>query len=226
MEDTVLPDFKDIETKVGRRVPESLVRSFKERQETRDEIPALSTTLVNVSESSALKSLGTKMQVLKQEMVDTRQDNYTEPFNQDRCSDTDLLRGQDFESNSSRAIDIKLMHQLLSINEGIESIKWVMEEKAAIASRESSLAGSLYSLSESQDTSLRGSCNSLQDGSDGLDGISVGSYLDTLEDDVPGHTSPSDLERFSDGPVKDSVDRPSLYKDTKIDSDEYYCFGL
>ncbi|MGH0125737.1 UNVERIFIED_CONTAM: hypothetical protein FKN15_001571 [Acipenser sinensis] len=125
-----------------------------------------------------------------------------------------------------RAIDIKLMHQLLSINEGIESIKWVMEEKGAIASRESSLAGSLYSLSESQDTSLRGSCSSLQDGSDGLDGISVGSYLDTLADDVPDHTSPSDLDHFSDGSIKDSLDRPSLYKDTKIDSDEYYCFGL
>ncbi|KAK6494041.1 leucine rich adaptor protein 1-like [Huso huso] len=197
MEDTVLPDFKDIETKLGRKVPESLVRSFKEeRQETRDEIPALSTTLVNVSESSALKRLEIKMQVLKQEMAHLR------------------------------AIDIKLMHQLLSINEGIESIKWVMEEKGAIASRESSLAGSLYSLSESQDTSLRGSCSSLQDGSDGLDGISVGSYLDTLADDVPGHTSPSDLDHFSDGPIKDSLDRPSLYKDTKIDSDEYYCFGL
>ncbi|MBN3287356.1 LUR1L protein, partial [Polyodon spathula] len=196
MEDYVLPDFKDIETKVGRRVPESLVRSFKERQETRDEIPALSTTLVNVSESSALKSLGTKMQVLKQEMAHLR------------------------------AIDIKLMHQLLSINEGIESIKWMMEEKGAIASRESSLAGSLYSLSESQDTSLRGSCNSLQDGSDGLDGISVGSYLDTLVDDIPGHTSPSDLDHFSDGPIIDSFERPSLYKNTKIDSDEYYCFGM
>ena len=118
------------------------------------------------------------------------------------------------------------MHQLLSINEGIESIKWLMEEKGTLASRSSSLTGSLYSLSESPENSLRGSCNSLQEGSD-LDGISIGSYLDTLED-LPESASPSDLDRFSDGPViqiEDTLEKPLLNKGLKADSDEYYCFG-
>ncbi|KAI1239966.1 hypothetical protein IHE44_0011407 [Lamprotornis superbus] len=120
-----------------------------------------------------------------------------------------------------RATDVKLMRQLLLINESIESIKWMIEEKA-IASRGSSLSGSLCSLLESQETSLHGSCNSLQDCSDGLDGISVGSYLDTLVDDVPGHQTPSDMDKFSDSSVTE--DSQSPHKHSKIDSDEYYCF--
>jgi hypothetical protein len=114
------------------------------------------------------------------------------------------------------------MRQLLVINESIESIKWMIEEKATITSRGSSLSGSLCSLLESQSTSLHGSYNSLQDGSDGLDGISVGSYLDTLADDVPGHQTPSDLDQFSDSSIIE--DSQALPKHPKLDS-EYYCFS-
>ncbi|XP_019373778.1 PREDICTED: leucine rich adaptor protein 1-like, partial [Gavialis gangeticus] len=143
--------------------------------------------------SSALERLETKVHLLKQEMVNLR--------------DT----------------DVKLMRQLLIINESIESIKWMIEEKGTIVSRGSSLSGSLCSLLESQETSLRGSYNSLQDCSDGLDGISVGSYLDTLVDDVPGRHTPSDMDQFSDPAILE--DSQALQKHPKIDSDEYYCFG-
>ncbi|NXN96351.1 LUR1L protein, partial [Rhinopomastus cyanomelas] len=121
-----------------------------------------------------------------------------------------------------RATDVTLMRQLLIINESIESIKWMIEEKT-IASRGSSLSGSLCSLLESQETSFHGSCNSLQDCSDGLDGISVGSYLDTLVDDVPGHQTPSDMDQFSDSSIME--ESQPMHKHPKIDSDEYYCFG-
>ncbi|NXS12951.1 LUR1L protein, partial [Neodrepanis coruscans] len=121
-----------------------------------------------------------------------------------------------------RATDVKLMRQLLIINESIESIKWIIEEKA-IASRGSSLSGSLCSLLESRDVSLHGSCNSLQVCSDGLDGISVGSYLDTLVDDVSGHQTPSDMDKFSDSSVME--DPQPRHKHPGIDSNEYYCFG-
>ncbi|XP_025023568.1 leucine rich adaptor protein 1-like, partial [Python bivittatus] len=122
-----------------------------------------------------------------------------------------------------RATDVQLMRQLLLINESIESIKWMIEEKGAITSRGSSLSGSLCSLLESQETSLRGSYNSLQDCSDGLDGISVGSYLDTLVDDIPGQHTPSDVDQFSDSSLID--DSQPLHKHPKIESNEYYCFG-
>ncbi|XP_077201147.1 leucine rich adaptor protein 1-like [Paroedura picta] len=213
MEESCLPDLRDIELKLGRKVPESLVRSLRGEepgaghgQNHREQpgggpglapAPAASAPRAPASlrgnSSSALERLETKLHLLRQEMVDLR------------------------------ATDIKLMRQLLVINESIESIKWMMEEKGAIASRGSSLSGSLCSLLESQETSLRGSYNSLQDGSDGLDGISVGSYLDTLADDVPGRHTPSDMDQFSDSSFID--DSQSLHKHPKIESDEYYCFG-
>uniref|UniRef100_A0A8B9WX80 Leucine rich adaptor protein 1 like n=1 Tax=Bos mutus grunniens TaxID=30521 RepID=A0A8B9WX80_BOSMU len=194
MEDGPLPDLRDIELKLGRKVPESLVRSLRGEEPVppeRDRDPGggsggsgsgcsssssccsfpLSLSSSSSSSptsgsprpshsSSTLERLETKIHLLRQEMVNLR------------------------------ATDGKLMRQLLLINESIESIKWMIEEKATITSRGSSLSGSLCSLLESQSTSLHGSCNSLHDGSDGLDGISVGSYLDTLADGVPGHHTP------------------------------------
>ncbi|XP_066113347.1 leucine rich adaptor protein 1-like [Saccopteryx bilineata] len=226
MEDGLLPDLRDIELKMGRKVPESLVRSLRGEEPAplerdRDPCggsggcgggcsssssscsfpPSLSSSSSSSptsssprrrSHSSTLERLETKLHLLRKEMVNLR------------------------------ATDVRLMRQLLVINENIESIKWMIEEKATITSRGSSLSGSLCSLLESQSTSLHGSYNSLHDGSDGLDGISVGSYLDTLADDVPGHQTPSDLDQFSDSSIIE--DSQALHKHPKLDS-EYYCFG-
>ncbi|KFO90977.1 Leucine rich adaptor protein 1, partial [Buceros rhinoceros silvestris] len=54
-----------------------------------------------------------------------------------------------------RSVDVKILQQLVVVNEGIEAVKW-----------------------------LNGSWDSLQDPNDRLDSISVGSYLDTLADDM------------------------------------------
>lgn len=126
-----------------------------------------------------------------------------------------------------RAIDVKLMQQLMSINEGIESIRWMIDDKGSVASHDGSLTGSLYSLSDSQDgTSLRGSFNSLNDGnSDGLDGLSVGSYLDTLAEDLPDEPSPTDLDCFVDKTVIDGDAFAKSPLKLRVESDEYYCFG-
>lgn len=126
-----------------------------------------------------------------------------------------------------RAIDVKLMQQLMSINEGIESIRWMMEDKGGMASQEGSLTGSLYSLSDSQaGSSLRGSFNSLNDGnSDGLDGLSVGSYLDTLAEDLSDNPSPTDLDCFVDKTVIDGDAFSKSPLKRRVESDEYYCFG-
>ncbi|XP_064032917.1 leucine rich adaptor protein 1-like [Pogoniulus pusillus] len=198
------PDLRDVEQKLGRKVPESLARPLRGEElsghpaaDASARGPAAVSSPVTApgpwrSRAAALARLETKLHLLKEEMVNLR------------------------------ATDVKLMRQLLIINESIESIKWMIEEKA-IASRGSSLSGSLCSLLESQKTSLHGSCSSLQDCSDGLDGISVGSYLDTLVDDVPGHQTPSDMDQFSDSSIMD--DSQPLHKLSQIDSDEYYCFG-
>ncbi|XP_035166474.1 leucine rich adaptor protein 1-like isoform X2 [Oxyura jamaicensis] len=207
MEPGAPPDLRDVEQKLGRKVPESLARPLRGEEHPGRAAATANTATATTTEpargpaaapgprrrrAAALARLETKLHLLRQEMVNLR------------------------------ATDVKLMRQLLIINESIESIKWMIEEKA-IASRGSSLSGSLCSLLESQDTSLHGSCNSLQDCSDGLDGISVGSYLDTLVDDVPGRQTPSDMDQFSDSSIME--DSQSLHKHSKIDSDEYYCFG-
>lgn len=69
-DDRVFPDLKDIETKVGRKVPESLARSLLagKRHEER-ETPAIPSTCKRRSSSAEVKRLEGKMLLLKQEMV-------------------------------------------------------------------------------------------------------------------------------------------------------------
>ncbi|KAG9350921.1 hypothetical protein JZ751_024810 [Albula glossodonta] len=83
-----------------------------------------------------------------------------------------------------RSVDVKILQQLVAVHEGIEAVKWLLEERSTLTSRCSSLTSSQYSLGEGPDTSLRGSWSSLQDPNDKLDNISIGSYLDTLADDM------------------------------------------
>ncbi|XP_053929643.1 leucine rich adaptor protein 1 [Cuculus canorus] len=96
----------------------------------------------------------------------------------------DRLRALRLELAYLRAVDVKILQQLVALNEGIEAVKWLLEERSTLTSRCSSLASSQYSLVESQAASRRGSWDSLQDPNDRLDSISVGSYLDTLADDM------------------------------------------
>lgn len=69
----VLPELKDIETKLGRKVPDSLIRSLVGgKHHDKSEKAAAASHLVNgkVRASSAdLKRLESKMLFLKQEMV-------------------------------------------------------------------------------------------------------------------------------------------------------------
>ncbi|XP_072232791.1 leucine rich adaptor protein 1-like [Leuresthes tenuis] len=193
----VSPDFKDIESKLGRKVPDSLVRSLVGGKHTDKSAAPHLATCTFCADSADLQRLESKMRLLRQEMANLR------------------------------AIDVKLMQQLMSINEGIESIRWVMEDKGGITSQEGSLAGSLYSLSDSQDgASLRGSFNSLNDGnSDGLDGLSVGSYLDTLAEDLPDDPSPTDIDCFVDETVIDGDAFTKSPLKLRVEPGDYLCFG-
>ncbi|KAM8935732.1 leucine rich adaptor protein 1 [Lycaon pictus] len=82
-----------------------------------------------------------------------------------------------------RAIDVKILQQLLSLNEGIEAVRWLLEERGTLTSHCSSLTSSQYSLTGgSPGHSRRGSWDSLPDTSsmDRLDSLSIGSFLDTV----------------------------------------------
>lgn len=94
------------------------------------------------------------------------------------------IRKLKMEMAHLRSVDVKILQQLLAVHEGIEAVKWLLEERSTLTSRCSSLTSSQYSLGEGPDTSWRGSWSSLQDPNDKLDNISIGSYLDTLADDM------------------------------------------
>ncbi|KAK2504172.1 hypothetical protein MC885_007141 [Smutsia gigantea] len=82
-----------------------------------------------------------------------------------------------------RAIDVKILQQLVTLNEGIEAVRWLLEERGTLTSHCSSLTSSQYSLTGgSPGHSRRGSWESLPDTSttDHLDSISIGSFLDSV----------------------------------------------
>lgn len=149
-----IPDLKDLEVKIGRKTPEGLLRWMREEASSLRGDSKL-TVPHDTSKETGRKSLDEKIRKLKIEM------------------------------DNLRSVDVKILQQLLAVHEGIEAVKWLMEERSTLTSRCSSLTSSQYSLGEGPDTSWRGSWSSLQDPTnDKLDNISIGSYLDTLADDM------------------------------------------
>lgn len=68
-DNNVLPDFKDIETKVGRKVPDSLIRSLVGGKRHDEHEKTTHLTHCKRRNSADLKRLESKMSFLKQEMV-------------------------------------------------------------------------------------------------------------------------------------------------------------
>lgn len=71
-DNSVLPDLKDIETKLGRKVPESLIRSLAGGKHHDEHEKSAAPHQVNrkcCNNSADLKRLESKMLFLKQEMV-------------------------------------------------------------------------------------------------------------------------------------------------------------
>lgn len=149
-----VPDLKDIEVKIGRKTPEGLLRWMRE-------------------EATSLRGDVNKMTVAHDTSKDTGKRSLDEKIRKLRV-----------EMAYLRSVDVKILQQLLAVHEGIEAVKWLLEERSTLTSRCSSLTSSQYSLGEGPDTSWRGSWSSLQDPNDKLDNISIGSYLDTLADDM------------------------------------------
>ncbi|XP_077440687.1 leucine rich adaptor protein 1 [Vanacampus margaritifer] len=148
------PDLRDIEAKIGRKTPEGLLRWMREEASSLRGEDKPAPATQETAKETGKKSLDEKIRKLKTEMAQLR------------------------------SVDIKILQQLLSVHEGIEAVKWLLEERSTLTSRCSSLTSSQYSLGEGPETSWRGSWSSLHDSNDRLDNISIGSYLDTLADDM------------------------------------------
>ncbi|XP_036112172.1 leucine rich adaptor protein 1 [Molossus molossus] len=142
------PDLRDVESKVGRKTPEGLLRGLRGEQE-----PGTSGALLLPGAPSTGHGLGDKIMALKMELA------------------------------YLRAIDVKILQQLVTLNEGIEAVRWLLEERGTLTSHCSSLTSSQYSLTGgSPGHSRRGSWDSLPDisSTDRLDSVSIGSFLDTV----------------------------------------------
>uniref|UniRef100_A0AAQ4QIQ1 Leucine rich adaptor protein 1 n=1 Tax=Gasterosteus aculeatus aculeatus TaxID=481459 RepID=A0AAQ4QIQ1_GASAC len=110
-----LADLREVENKVGRKTPESLLIWMRDAADCGD--GWWSDVVDRGDRSSAFgQSFSDKLRGLKQEMR--------------------LLR----------SADVKILRQLVTVHEGIEAMRWLMEERGASTSRGSSLAGSLSSL--------------------------------------------------------------------------------
>ncbi|XP_029563794.1 leucine rich adaptor protein 1 isoform X1 [Salmo trutta] len=150
-----IPDLNDLEVKIGWKTPEGLLKCMREEASTHRDVK-LNSLETKDRDITGRKSLDEKIRKLKVDMAHLR------------------------------SMDVKILQQLLAVHEGIEACKWLLEERGTLTSRCSSLTSSQYSLGEGPggDT-WRGSWSSLQDPlNDKLDNISIGSYLDTLADDM------------------------------------------
>lgn len=107
-----LPDLKELENKVGRKTPESLLIWMKDAAADSDELWRGDVDNRNLFDDD----ISAKIASLKQEM---------------RCL---------------RFTDVRILRQLIAVHEGIEAMRWLVEERAASGSQSSSLTGSLSSL--------------------------------------------------------------------------------
>ncbi|XP_008292628.1 leucine rich adaptor protein 1-like [Stegastes partitus] len=103
------PDLKELESKIGRKTPESLLIWMKDAADCEDHE-------ADRGDRRSADSFSDKIDNLKQEM------------------------------RWLRSADVRILRQLVAVHEGIEAMRWLMEERGAFASRGSSLTGSLSSL--------------------------------------------------------------------------------
>lgn len=170
-------ELRDLESKLGRRAPESLIRSLSGGAGGGTaETPGKGTPGAG---AGADRPAGELELLLRGKLSSLRQ-----------------------QMAHLRALDLQVMQQLLSINEGLESVRCELQE-AEPGGGASSLTGSFCSLSDSQGASPHSSC------SDGLDEISVGSYLDTLGEEELEHSG-----------VKEEEEEERR----RVEEPQYYCF--
>ncbi|PWA17391.1 hypothetical protein CCH79_00011286 [Gambusia affinis] len=105
------PDFNELESKVGRKTPESLLVWMKDAADCEGWTADPSGRSDHTSDG-----LSDKIKTLKQEM------------------------------RWLRCADVRILRQLVAVHEGIEAMRWLMEERGLQTSRCSSLSGSLSSL--------------------------------------------------------------------------------
>ncbi|KAM9718657.1 uncharacterized protein ACNS7B_019782 isoform 1-T1 [Menidia menidia] len=113
--DDSFPDLNELENKIGRKTPESLLIWMKEAADLEE--GWRSEAFDRGDQNAALcGGLSEKINSLKQEM------------------------------RWLRSADVRILRQLVAVHEGIEAMRWLMEDRGTVTSQGSSLTGSLSSL--------------------------------------------------------------------------------
>ncbi|XP_062260897.1 leucine rich adaptor protein 1-like [Platichthys flesus] len=150
------PEMREVENKVGRRTPESLLMWMREAADCGDGCRCDEED--NGDHSSAFSgSFSDRISCLKQEM------------------------------RRLRSADVRILRQLLAVHEGIEAMRWLMEERGSLVSGGGSLTGSLSSLVTIEEHGPSGTpCRDSQSPTFPQD------LTETSGEDSAGHRSPHD----------------------------------
>ncbi|XP_035026720.2 leucine rich adaptor protein 1 [Hippoglossus stenolepis] len=109
------PEMREVENKVGRKTPESLLMWMRDAADCGDGCRCDVGDRGDHSSASS-GSFSDRISCLKQEM------------------------------RRLRSADVRILRQLLAVHEGIEAMRWLMEERGSLVSGGGSLTGSLSSL--------------------------------------------------------------------------------
>ncbi|XP_058502754.1 leucine rich adaptor protein 1-like [Solea solea] len=139
-----LPELKEVENKLGRKTPESLLTWMRDAASCGDDVD----DEWRDHSSASSGRLSDRILTLKQEM------------------------------RWLRSADVRILRQLVSVHEGIEATRWLMEERGAFASRGSSLTSSLSSLEQAPSVTY------------GRESPSPTGLQETTGEDSAGHRSP------------------------------------
>ncbi|XP_028986739.1 uncharacterized protein LOC114843969 [Betta splendens] len=110
------PDLTELETKVGRKTPEGLLRWMRDAATGADRDLGRDVDDGGARSSALNDGVSVKINHLKEEL------------------------------KRLRTADVKILGQLVNVHEGIETMRWLMENRGALASGGSSLTGSVSSL--------------------------------------------------------------------------------
>ncbi|KAG7526386.1 hypothetical protein JOB18_039632 [Solea senegalensis] len=141
------PELKEVENKLGRKTPESLLTWMRDAASCGDD-------------------------------VDDEWRDHSSAFS-GRLSDRILTLKQ--EMRWLRSADVRILRQLVSVHEGIEATRWLMEERGAFASRGSSLTSSLSSLEQAPSVTY---------GRESPSPTCLQDLTETTGEDSAGHRSP------------------------------------
>ncbi|XP_031710751.1 leucine rich adaptor protein 1-like [Anarrhichthys ocellatus] len=117
-----------------------------------------------------------------------------------------------------RSADVKILRQLVAVQEGIEAMRWLMEERGALASRGSSLTSSLSSLVTVEEHGLSmPPCRECQSPTQDLtenSGEESADHPPHADDGESNHKS------YFDMPIPESEERPPSPSTFKFESGE------